>query len=78
MQIEEAVIDALKVLPNKEKIKVLDYTKSLRKGKPDTSLKRKRKSIIGSLSHLNVKFSEEDLRKARREMWPDYREDFDK
>lgn len=78
MQIEEAVIDALRVLPNEEKVKVLDYTKSLRKGKPVTSPKRKRKSIIGSLSHLNVKFSEKDLRIARREMWPDCGEDSDK
>jgi hypothetical protein len=78
MQIEEAVIDALRVLPNEEKIKVLDYTKSLRREKSMRSRNGKRKSVIGSLSHLNIEFSEEDLREARREMWPDYREDSDK
>ena len=75
MQIEEAVIDALRILPNEEKIKVLDYTKSLRVKKTPQS--RNRKSVIGSLSHLNIEFSEEDLRELRREMWPDYREDTD-
>lgn len=74
MQIEEAVIDALRVLPNEEKLKVLDYTKSLRR-KPMRFGNGKRKSIIGSLSHLKIKFDENDLREARREMWPDYSED---
>ena len=76
MQIEEAVIDALKHLPVDKKIKVLKYTKSLGIQKAPQSTARK--SIIGSLSHLNIKFTEEDLRAARREMWPSFYEDDDK
>ncbi len=76
MQIDEAVIDALKALPTDQKLKVLEYTRSLRTEKPSRRVPVK--SIIGSLSHLNIKFTEEDLRQARREMWPNYDEDTDK
>lgn len=77
MQIEDAVIDALKALPSGEKLKVLEFTRGLVDDAERAENGTKRKSMIGCLSHLNVKFSKDDLKQARREMWPDYGEDYD-
>lgn len=73
MQIEDAVIEALHTLPNKEKLKVLEFSKALSKAAKTAS--KRRRSIIGSLDHLNTQFTEEDMRAARREMWPNYDKD---
>lgn len=75
MQIEDEVIDALKALPSGEKLKVLEFTKSLRPEKPSGEQNGQRRSVKGALSHLNIRFTENDLREARNEMWKGYTRD---
>ncbi len=66
---EEVLLEKIKVLPPKLKKKAIDYVESLQ-GK--TVPKQRRKSLQGSLAHLNIKFTEQDLREARNEMWPGF------
>jgi hypothetical protein len=72
MTIEQAVLENLKVLPLEKKQEVLDFTEFLQTKVATTT---KKNSLKGSLSHLNIKISEDDLRQARNEMWNGYTKD---
>lgn len=59
-------------MPPNLKQKAIDYVESLQS---EVVPGHKRKSLKGSLAHLNIKISEEDIRKARNEMWRGFTED---
>ena len=69
---EEVLLEKIKVLPPNLKQKAMDYVESLQ---GETVPTQKRKSLQGSLAHLNIKFTEQDLREARNEMWRRYTKD---
>lgn len=72
MTVKEAVLENLEKLPAIQQQEVLDFVEFLKAKQP----KRKpRKSFKGSLSHLNIKWTEEDMRQARNEMWRGYTKD---
>jgi hypothetical protein len=72
MTIEQAVLENLRVLPIEKKQEVLDFTEFLQ---TKLTPKTKKKSLKGSLSHLNIRVSDEDIREARNEMWRGYTKD---
>ena len=51
------------------KQKAIDFVESLQS---EVVPKQKKKSLKGALSHLKLKIIQEDIRKARNEMWRDY------
>lgn len=66
---EEEILGKLRDLPDKKKQEVVDFIEFLaQKNKPKTP----RRSLLGALSHLNIHFTTEDLKEARREMWGEY------
>ena len=69
---EEVLLEKIKILPPKLKQKAIDYVESLQS---EVKAVQKRKSLKGSLAHLNIKFTEADLREARNEMWRGYTKD---
>ena len=69
---EEVLLEKIKVLPPKLKQKAIEYVEFLQS---EAVPKEKRRSLKGSLAHLNIKFTEEDLREARNEMWRGYTKD---
>ncbi|MFN0139518.1 MAG: DUF2281 domain-containing protein [Pyrinomonadaceae bacterium] len=72
MTVTEALIEKVKALPKVRQQEVLDFAEFLsEKEKPKTP----RKSLQGALAHLNIKFTEADLREARNEMWRGYTKD---
>lgn len=72
MTAEEVLIAKIKVLPPNLKEEAIHFVEFLEtKIQPQT----KRKSLKGSLSHLNIKISDEDIREARNEMWRGYTKD---
>lgn len=69
MTVADAVVEKLKALPKVRQQEVLDFAEFLtEKEKPKTA----RRSLQGKLSHLNIEFTEADLREARNEMWRGY------
>lgn len=72
MTVTEALLEKVNALPKVRQQEVLDFAEFLtEKEKP----KAPRRSLQGSLSHLNIKFTEADLREARNEMWRGYTKD---
>lgn len=72
MTSEEVLLEKIKVLPPNLKLEAIHFVEFLEtKIKPQT----KRKSLKGSLSHLNIKISDDDIREARNEMWRGYTQD---
>jgi hypothetical protein len=72
MTSEELIFAKIKVLPPNLKEEALHFVEFLEtKIKPQT----KHKSLKGSLSHLNIKISDDDIREARNEMWRGYTQD---
>ena len=72
MTVKEAVLEDLETLPAVKQQEVLDFVQFLKSKQP----KRKpRRSLKGSLAHLNIKWTEEDMRQARNEMWRGYTKD---
>ena len=72
MTSEEAIFAKIKILPPNLKEEALHFVEFLEtKIKPQA----KRKSLKGSLSHLNIKISDDDIREARNEMWRGYTQD---
>lgn len=68
MTSEEVLLEKIKVLPPNLKEEAIHFVEFLgTKVKSPT----KRKSLKGSLSHLNIKISDEDIKEARDEMWRD-------
>ena len=74
MDIEQSVIEKLRLLPTEKQQEVLDFVEFL--GQKHTLVKRPRRDWIRSASDLNVDLTEEDIAEARREMWGNFpRED---
>ena len=72
MTVKEAVLEDLESLPAVKQQEVLDFVQFLK----SKEVKRKpRRSLQGSLAHLNIKWTEEDMRLARNEMWRGYTKD---
>lgn len=69
---EDVLLEKIKVLPPNLKQKAIDYIESLQSNVVPT---QKRKSLKGSLAHLNIKITDEDIREARNEMWRGYTKD---
>lgn len=66
---EEEILGKLRALPENRKREVVDFIEFL--AQKDTP-KIPRRSLLGALSHLNIHFTAEDLKEARREMWGEY------
>ena len=66
MTVTEAVLEDLETLPAVKQQVVLDFVQFLKS--KEVKLKPHR-SLQGSLAHLNIKWTEEDMRRARNEMW---------
>ena len=75
MNLEQAVLENIRVLPTEKKQEVLDFAEFLR----SKSLAEKPRRILkGALAHLKIEVSEKDIRDARQEMWRGYlKEDFE-
>lgn len=67
MNIEQSVLEKLRILPPDKQQEVLDFVEFLGQRQPAT--KRPRRNWIGLASDLGVDLTEEDIAEARREMW---------
>ncbi len=65
MNIEAAIIENLRVLPEDKQQEVLDFVEFLKAKKLLTASRK----IRGMCSDLDVHITEEDITEARREMW---------
>lgn len=72
MTVKEAVLESLEKLPAIKQQEVLDFVEFL---KTKQTKRKPRRSLQGSLSHLNFHWTEEDMRQARNEMWRGYTKD---
>ena len=72
MTVKEAVLEKLETLPLVKQQEVLDFVEFLEAKRP---VRKPRRSMQGVLSHLNINFTEADMRKARNEMWRGYTKD---
>ena len=72
MTVKEAVLEDLETLPVGKQEEVLDFVQFL---KAKQAKRKPRRSLKGSLAHLNIKWTEEDMRQARNEMWRGYTKD---
>jgi hypothetical protein len=73
MQIEELVLEKLRILPPERQREVLDFVEFLEQ---KTAAKHPRQSPKGLWADLGVEITEEDIAEARREMWGNFpRED---
>lgn len=69
MNIEAAIIENLRVLPEEKQQEVLDFVEFL---KAKNLLKSSSRKIKGMCADLDVHISEEDITEARREMWGNF------
>lgn len=69
MTVEDAVLEKLKILPTNRKHELLDFAEFL---ETKEAVKQPRRSLKGALADLNIKITEEDIRKARNQMWRGY------
>lgn len=67
--VEEEIVGKWLKLPRAQRQEVLDFIEFLAQKNPTPPTRR---SLKGALSHLNIRFTREDLEEARREMWPGY------
>ncbi len=72
MTVKEAVLENLEKLPAAKQQEVLDFIEFLKAKQPKP---KPRRSMQGSLAHLNIKWTEEDMKQARNEMWRGYTKD---
>jgi hypothetical protein len=72
MTIEQNVLEKLKVLPIEKKQEVLDFTEFLQSKYTN---KINKKSLKGSLAHLQIRVTNNDIKQARNEMWRGYTAD---
>jgi Protein of unknown function (DUF2281) len=72
MTSEEVLLEKIKVLPPNLKQEAIHFVEFL---ESKITFPNKRKSLKGSLSHLNIKISDADIREARNEMWRGYTKD---
>ena len=74
MNIEQSVIEKLRLLPTEKQREALDFIEFL--DQKHAPAKRPRRNWVGSASELSVELTEEDIAEARREMWGNFpRED---
>lgn len=76
MSIEEAVVERLKLLPPDKQREVLDFVESLQREGNGTP-RPPRKSLRGLWAGLGVSVTDEDIAKARREMWGNFPRDIE-
>ncbi|WP_017317710.1 DUF2281 domain-containing protein [Mastigocladopsis repens] len=69
MSIEEAIIENLRALPLEKQQEVLDFVEFLKAKRLPKVAPR---SIKGLCADLSVHITEEDIAKARREMWGNF------
>ncbi len=67
MDIPQAVLETLRVLPLEKQQEVLDFVEFLNVKRGPT--KRPRRDWIGTAVDLSVELTEEDIAQARHEMW---------
>lgn len=72
MTVKEAVLEKLDALPTFRQQELLDFAEFL---EAKQLVRKPRRSLKGSLAHLNIKFTEQDMREARNEMWRGYTKD---
>jgi len=72
MTVKEAVLEKLDALPTFRQQELLDFAEFL---EAKQTVRKPRRSLKGSLAHLNIKWTEEDMREARNEMWRGYTKD---
>ena len=73
MNIEQSVLEKLRVLPPEQQREVLDFAEFLHQR---SIAKRPRRSLKGLWADLGVQITAEDIAEARREMWGNFpRED---
>jgi hypothetical protein len=73
MSIERSVIQKILSLTPDQQREVMEFVESLPK---ESSEPRRRRSLMGLFSDLDIHISEEDIAEARREMWSNFpRED---
>jgi len=73
MNIEQSVLEKLRVLPPEQQREVLDFAEFLHQ---KSIAKRPRRSLKGLWADLGVQITAEDIAEARREMWGNFpRED---
>jgi hypothetical protein len=66
MTIEERVLQKLRGLPPQRQQQVLDFVSGLQPSKLP------RRSLLGLWSGLGVEISEDDIAKARRDLWGNF------
>lgn len=69
MNIEAAIIENLRVLPEDKQQEVLDFVEFL---KAKNLLAASSRNIKGMCSDLNVHITEDDITQARHEMWGNF------
>lgn len=72
MTVKDAVLQDLATLPVVKQEEVLDFVQFL---KAKQSKRKPRRSLQGSLAHLNFEWNDQILREARNEMWRGYTKD---
>lgn len=72
MSIEKSVIERLESLTPEQQGKLLEFLDSLEQA---AVLKGPRRSLRGLFADLEVAISEEDIQRARREMWGNFPRD---
>lgn len=61
------------MLPLEQQKQALEYIESLAQSVTDKSCQpRPHRKLMGTLAHLNVKLTAEDIKEARRELWRGY------
>jgi hypothetical protein len=69
VNIQRSVIEILEILPPDKQQELLHFAESLQ---AQNIAKKPRKSLKGIWSDLEINLTEEDLAKAKREMWGDF------
>jgi hypothetical protein len=74
-----AIAARVAVLPLEKQREVLQMVESLVENTAQKSAQQsQRRRLLGTLEHLKVRLTDEEIREARREMWGEYmREDAD-
>ena len=71
MTLEQAILDAVRALPQDKKKEVLDHAEHLRRQKAQVP----RKTGRGLWADLKVDLSAEEIDEARQQMWKDFPRD---
>ncbi|MDQ3009104.1 MAG: hypothetical protein M3X11_00150 [Acidobacteriota bacterium] len=69
-EIEETIVEKLRKLPLEKQREAPDFVELLEQKITMPHLPRR--SLKGSLAHLNVHVTAEDIHEARREMWANF------